>query len=191
VSVRRTAAALAAPLAALTLAAAGCGGDDESASGTTPSADAGPTTAVAPTTGPTATVPTTATTTPTATTGVPVGGVTQTQAATSTSTAESGAGGAGDEEPIRSPVALTYSGGRLSPTVVTVPAFLALEILLTAKDEAVKATISAPGGGTLSATAGGTAVKRLDGLKPGDYTVTAPGGAKTTLRVVNGGDPGP
>jgi len=170
--VSRRRAAIVVPLAALALAAAGCGGDDEPAS----------------------TAP------PTATTGVPVGGVTQTQTQTQTrtptptqtaSTGESGAGGAGDEEAIRTPVALTAAGGTLSPTTVTVPAFLALEITVTAKDAGLTATIDAPGGGTLAVPAGGRATKRLAGLKPGDYVVSVPDGGKTTLHVVNGGDPGP
>jgi hypothetical protein len=189
--VRRRRLPLAAAVAvALALAgAAGCGGDDEPA---TPSGEgAEPTTAVAPATSTDSTLATTTTptaaatapTTPTATTGVPPGGVTTGEGG------ESGEGGAGDEEAVRVSVALTLAGGRLAPTTVTVPAFLALEVTITSTGPAATATL--PGGATLAIPAGSAATKRLTGLKPGDYAVTAGGGAKTTLHVVSGGDPGP
>ena len=62
---------------------------------------------------------------------------------------------------MRVPVTLTADGGSLSPTVVTIPAFLAVELRVSAKGGAEKLTISAPGGGTLSVAAGQTATKRL------------------------------
>jgi hypothetical protein len=86
---------------------------------------------------------------------------------------------------------LTSAGASLSPTIVTIPAFLTIELRVTAKGGAEKLTISAPGGGTLSLRAGQTVTKRLAGLKPGDYAVSTASGGKSTLRVVNGGDPGP
>lgn len=192
---RLAGAALAAVVA---LTAAGCGSDD-----TTSATVVRSTTAVAPATGPEATVPTTTTgtpttstststsTNPTATTGVPPGGVKPTTTGGAPAGGEQGEGGAGDEEAARVPVTLTADGGALSPTVVTIPAFLAIELRVSAKGGAEKLTISAPGGGTLSVAAGKTATKRLAGLKPGDYAVTTAGGGKTTLRVVSGGDPGP
>jgi hypothetical protein len=202
--VRRSTLLVALALAGASTAAVGCGGDDGPTSATVVQE---PTTAVAPATGPDATVPTTTTatptttgtspattdTTPTATTGVPPGGVTTTAPETGGAPAggEEGQGGAGDEEAVRVPVALTTDGGALSPTIVTVPAFLAIELRVTAKGGAEKLTITAPGGGTLAVAAGQTATKRLSGLKPGDYAVTTPGGGKATLHVVRGGDPGP
>lgn len=172
-------------LAVVAALAAGCGDDEPTPSGE----GVAPTTAVAPATAPDATVPTTATTTPTATTGVPKGGATPTTPTTTTG-GESGEGGAGDEEAVRVPVALTLGDNAFTPSIVTVPAFLTLEVTVTSSRSAT-VTISAPGGGTLAVPAGGTATKRLAGLKAGDYSVTAGGGAKTTLHVVNGGDPGP
>ena len=184
-------------------AAAGCGGDDGPTSATVVQQ---PTTAVAPATGPDATVPTTTTATPTtttgtatstdanptATTGVPPGGVTTApDTGGAPAGGEEGQGGAGDEEAVRVPVALTTDGGALSPTIVTVPAFLALELRVTSKGAAEQLTIAVPGGGTLAVAAGQTASKRLAGLKPGDYPVTTAGGGRTTLHVVRGGDPGP
>ena len=80
----------------------------------------------------------------------------------------------------------------LTAALLIVPAFLTLEVTVTSsRSAAATVTIDAPGGGTLAVPAGGKATKRLTGLKAGDYSVTAGGGAKTTLHVVNGGDPGP
>lgn len=123
-----------------------------------------------------ATTATTPATTPTATTGIPRGGV-------KTSAEESAEGGAGDEEPTRVPVTLTHAGGSLSPTTVTVPAFLSLEIRVSGP--ATTATL--PGGGRL--TVPGT--KTIAGLKPGRYAISTADGGRTTLAVVSGGDPGP
>jgi hypothetical protein len=188
--------------AALTVAvgAAGCGDDDPSSATVVQQ----PTTAVAPATGPDATIPTTTTptvtspststtttTTPTATTGVPLGGGAPDDTGGTPAGGEQGEGGAGDEEATRVPVALTADGGALSPTVVTIPAFLAIELAVTARGGAERLTIGAPGGGSLAVAAGATARKRLAGLRPGDYAVATAGGGRTTLHVVSGGDPGP
>jgi hypothetical protein len=191
---------LAALVAVVALAAAGCGGDDT----TSATVVQEPTTAPPPKTAPPpATVPTTTTVTPTtstsdststnptATTGVPPGGVKPTTTGGAPAEGEQGEGGAGDEEGARVPVTLTTDGGSLSPTIVTIPAFLTIELRVSAKGGAEKLTVAAPGGGTLSVAAGQTATKRLAGLKPGDYPVTTAGGGKATLRVVSGGDPGP
>jgi hypothetical protein len=187
-------------VAVVALAATGCGGDDTTSATVVQGPDA---TAPATSTGPDATVPTTTTVTPTtstspststnptATTGVPPGGVKPTTTGGAPAGGEQGEGGAGDEEGARVPVTLTADGGSLSPTVVTIPAFLTIELRVSAKGGAEKLTISAPGGGTLPVAAGQTATKRLAGLKPGDYSVTTAGGGKATLRVVSGGDPGP
>ena len=193
----RSSYALAA-LVAVALTATGCGSDDT----TSATVVQEPTTGPAPATGPDATVPTTTvtpttptststSTNPTATTGVPPGGVKPTTTGGAPAGGEQGEGGAGDEEAVRVPVTLTTAGGTLSPTVVTIPAFLAIELRVSAKGGAEKLTISAPGGGTLSVAAGKTATKRLAGLKPGDYPVSTAGGGKATLHVVSGGNPGP
>jgi hypothetical protein len=172
----RALAGLACAIAAVALAACG---DDDKTTGSGEGAEPSGTSSVTTTAAPTSTAPTT---TPTATTGVPVGGVT-TGETTPTSTGESGEGGAGDEEPARVPVALTHSDGALSPTTVTVPAFLTLEIRISG----APTTATLPGGGRL--TAPGT--KTIAGLKPGKYTISTADGGRTTLDVVNGGDPGP
>ena len=194
---RLTRPALAVLVAVVALTVAGCG-DDDTTSATVvqgPDATAPAPAATAPaTTTETATTPSTSTSTstnPTATTGVPPGGVKPTTTGGAPAGGEEGEGGAGDEEAVRVPVTLTAAGGSLSPTVVTIPAFLAVEVRVSAKGGAEKLTISAPGGGTLSVAAGRTATKRLAGLKPGDYAVTSAGGGKATLHVVSGGNPGP
>jgi hypothetical protein len=197
VTARRATAALAAAALLGGGAVSGCGNDPASKTVVQE-----PSPAVGPPSGPDATLPTTTTppsstststdTNPTATTGEP----------TTTSTApndtggtpaggEQGPGGAGDEEPARVPVALTADGGSLSPTTVTLPAFLAVEITVTAKGGAEQVTVSAPGGGAMAVPAGGKQTMRLGGLQPGAYSVTTAGGGKTLLRVVSGGAAGP
>jgi len=183
--VRARAAALLAGVAAAVVLAA-CGDDAKSTNSGDGADPAGTGTVVATTPTPTATDETTTAKTvtvpPTATTGVPKGGVT-TGETTPTTTGESGEGGAGDEEPARVPVMLTHSGGALSPTTVTVPAFLSLEI----KISGASSTATLPGGATLAVP--GT--KTIVGLKPGKYTISTADGGRATLDVVNGGDPGP
>jgi hypothetical protein len=167
---------VAAVACAAALALAACG-DDTAQTTSSPSGEGGEPAG----TSSVATTPPTATQPPTATTGVPKGGVTQTTPATTTG--ESGAGGAGDEEPARVPVALTHRAGALSPTTVTVPAFLTVVVTISGP----KTTATLPGGATLAVPG----AKTLTGLKPGRYAITTADGGRTTLNVVNGGDPGP
>jgi hypothetical protein len=207
--VRRRARLLAALALAGAAIAAGCGDTSRQTATVVQS----PTTGAPPATGPDATIPTTATpttpaqtttapqddtggtpaaTNPTATTGVPPGG-TQAPADNGGTPAggEQAAGGAGDEEAQRVPAAFTVAGATITPSEITLPAFLAIDIAVTAKGEAQKVTIAAPGAKPIDVAAGATAHERLTGLKPGDYTVRTGGGAKATLHVVSGGAPGP
>jgi hypothetical protein len=206
--VRRTVAAVGAALALAGAALAlGACGDDANRTATVvgdsstapPAASGSQSTTVPATTTPppssstaTATTPSAppAGTNPTATTGVPPSGGAPDTGGTSADS-EQAPGGAGDEEGARVPATFTLAGGAISPAWVTVPAFLAVEIALTAEDGAQKVTIAAPGGGTVDVAPGTTARRSLSGLKPGDYTVATAGGAKATLHVVSGGDPGP
>jgi hypothetical protein len=183
VRLRAASASLACVVAAVALAACG---DDAKTTDSGEGADPSGTSTVATTppagvsTTVTGSVGRTVTTAPTATTGVPEGGVTTGE---TTSTGESGEGGAGDEEPARVPVTLTHRAGALSPTTVTVPAFLSLEVKVTG----ASTTATLPGGAKL--TVPGT--RTITGLKPGRYAITTADGGRTTLDVVNGGDPGP
>jgi hypothetical protein len=171
-------------VALLSASTLGCGGSD--GGGTTaqqlPSS--------APTSVPTTATPTPAQTTPTATGPSTVGSAPSTSTPT-TGTGESGPGGAGDEEPARTPAAFTIGPGGIAPQTITVPAFLAVDVALTAEGGAQRVTIAAPGGQTVDVAPGGTRHVVLDGLKPGDYAVTTATGARGTLHVVRGGDPGP
>lgn len=179
----RARAVSAACVAAAALALAACGGDDEP-SATTGAGTPTPEATLSATTPP---AETTSTTPPTATTGVPKGGVTTGAETTSTSgggeSGEGGEGGAGDEEATRVPVTLTHGSGVLSPTIVTVPAFLTLEITISGPST----TATLPGGTTLAVP--GT--QTVAGLKPGKYPISTADGGRTILNVVNGGDPGP
>lgn len=175
-----TRAAALACAAALGLGAAGCGGDDEPGSAATTTAAATPTQTLT-----TEENWVTVETGPTATTGLPKGG------GTPEGGGESGEGGAGDEEAARVPVTLTAAGSSLSPTTVTIPAFLAIDVTINATGAPQTVMIGAPGGGTLEVPAGQRASKRLAGLKPGSYLVTTRSGGRAVLRVVSGGDPGP
>jgi hypothetical protein len=182
-------------------AAAGCGGDDQRTATVVRSTPATVTTEVpAPvpstTTGTTGTTPaspasTSPSTTPSATTGVPPSGGVQAPDANGGTPAggEQAPGGAGDEEAARVPATFTASGATLTPARITVPAFLPVDLSVTAKGAAQKVTIE--GAGTLDVAAGATGNQRIGGLKPGDYAVTTAGGAKATLHVVSGGAPGP
>lgn len=158
---------------AIALGVLGCGDTNDQSSSvaqqpaTTPPATDVPATTT-PTTTPTATAPST----------VPGSG-------------ESGPGGAGDEEPARTPAAFVVAAGQITPRTVTAAAFLAVDVSVTAHDHAQRVTIDAPGGRTFTVAAGGTRHVLLDGLEPGDYPITTAAGARATLHVVRGGDPGP
>jgi hypothetical protein len=207
--VRRRAGLLAALALAGAVVAAGCGDNSRRTATVVQS----PTTGAPPATGPDATIPTTATpttpaqtttapqadtggtpagTNPTATTGVPTGG-TQAPADNGGTPAggEQAPGGAGDEDGQHVLAAFTVAGATITPTQITLPAFLALDIAVTAKGGAQKVTIAAPGAKPIDVGADATGHERLAGLKPGDYTVTTGSGAKATLHVVSGGAPGP
>jgi hypothetical protein len=144
------------------------------ATDTAPAARTAPATTTPPATTQPQTTP--ATTTPTATTGLPP---------------ESQPGGAGDEQAARVPAAFTVAGATITPARITVPAFLAIELSITAQQAAQRVTVDAPGVGTIDVAAGGTARRQLAGLRPGDYRVTTARGGAATLHVVSGGAPGP
>jgi len=158
-------------LAALALVAGGCG-DDEPAPApatspvaSTPAATAPPPDATQPGTGP-ATVPSPA---PAPAPGEP---------------------DAGDEEPIRVPATFVVRGGRLEPAMVTVPPFLAVEVSLRSDDgRPHRLVVRAPRPATLDVPAGGRAVLRLAGLRPGRYPLALDG--RSAGALVAGGEAGP
>jgi len=168
---------LRAPLTAALLAAAllsGCGGDEETSSYRAPAAT--PTAEAAPEATPTATPAGTpeATATPTAT--------------PSPASPEDQPGGAGDEEAIRVPVQFTVDGEGITPPQVSVPAFLALELIVS-NDLPEPVTVRLDGTEPLTVGPGETSRARLEGRRPGSYRIDA--GASGEALLVTGVEPGP
>jgi hypothetical protein len=162
------------------LALAGCGGGGGS-SGTT-AANAPPpsvtttTTTPTPSTAPAQTAPKKKKPTPSQTTTSP----------------EQQPGGAGDETPIATQALFTAKGGKVSPSRIRVPPFIAVKIVLRAADEKgytllVNRKEVAVGEGRTEATL------RLDGLRPGaKYVLHNQFGNKPrTLVIVANAEPGP
>jgi hypothetical protein len=100
-------------------------------------------------------------------------------------------GGAGDEEPARSQALFTAAGGRVTPRVVRVPAFISVRVELRARDDGPY-VLEIDGqrievGGQLSSGS-----VSLDGLRPGDaYVGTLSGAASGRVRVEATAEPGP
>jgi hypothetical protein len=163
------------------LALAGCGGGGGSSG--TKAASAPP-----PSVSTTTTAPTPSATVPSQTAPAPKK-KTPTKTATSP---EQQPGGAGDETPIATQALFTGKGGKVSPSRVRVPPFIAVKIVLHAKDEKgytllVDGKEVAVGEGRTKATV------RLDGLRPGaKYVLHNQFGNKPgTLVIVANAEPGP
>ena len=163
-------------LIALSVAVSGCGGDDEQASTT-----------------PTTTTPAETTeSTPTETVERPL--ATETEAElepeTEAESPEDMPGGAGDEEPARTLALFTGRGGRISPRMVRVPAFISVRIELRSADGAAYAlrfgnkTIAA--GDKLE-----SASTTIDGLRPGQAITGRPTAAGNPVRISATAEPGP
>jgi hypothetical protein len=161
------------------LAAAGCGGDDETAQ-STPSPTATPT-RTPQATPPTATAPSAPSPPPDSAT--PEGGATPGP--------EEQEGGAGDEEAVRVPVDLTVRASGVRPATVNVPGFLALELRVRNRtpNEVTVTVEGAKGPGSLTVAAAETGTLRLEGLRPGRYRVDAGAAGRATL--VSGAEAGP
>jgi hypothetical protein len=161
-------------LIAALFAASGCGGDDEP-DATAPAA--------------TARTETTQTQTEARTETQPAETKTETQAKTS-GEPEAMPGGAGDEEPARTLALFTGRGGRITPRIVRVPAFISVQVELDSADGAPYAlrfgdtTITA--GGQLSSVS-----TTIDGLRPGEAIVGRAGGKGTDVRISATAEPGP
>jgi hypothetical protein len=159
-------------LLAAVLAVSGCGGDDDS--GTTPTATAE-----------TETQP--AETTPTETETQP----TETEPATQTETSpEAMPGGGGDEEPARTLALFTARDGRIRPRLVRVPAFIQVQIELRSADGA-SYTLRF---GDTTLTAGGqlnSVSTTVDGLRPNEAITGIPKGPGNRVRISATAEPGP
>jgi hypothetical protein len=164
---------------ALLLACAGCGGDDEAAS-TAPSTS-------------TEAVATHAKTSPVETAterSLTEPSLTETATAEPETSPEAMPGGAGDAEPARTLALLTGRGGRITPRVVRVPAFIAVQIELRSGD----GTTYALRFGDTTLTAGGqlnSVSTTIDGLRPNEVIVGTPTGAGNRVRISATAEPGP
>jgi hypothetical protein len=166
----------AAVVIALAMAVSGCDVDDEESS---------------------ATLPTDTVTTPTQTATVEAPTETEqespeaeTEAAPGETGPEDQPGGAGDEEPARTLALLTAEDGRITPRVVRVPAFIAIQVELRSKDGREyglrfgDVTITAGGGlNSVSTT--------IDGLRPGKAITGEPTGPGNPVRIEATAEPGP
>jgi hypothetical protein len=166
----------AAVVIALAMAVSGCDGDDEESS---------------------ATLPTDTVTTPTQTATVEAPTETEqespeaeTEAAPGETGPEDQPGGAGDEEPARTLALLTAEDGRITPRVVRVPAFIAIQVELRSKDGREyglrfgDVTITAGGGLSSVSTT-------IDGLRPGKAITGEPTGPGNPVRIEATAEPGP
>jgi hypothetical protein len=163
---------------ALLLACGGCGGDDEKAS-TAPQTDTAPVATAATETQPR-----------TEAERQPPKTEAETEAATETSP-EDMPGGAGDAEPARTLALLTGRGGRITPRIVRVPAFIAVQIELRSKDGA---TYALRFGDTTLSTGGelNSVSTTIHGLRPNEVVVGRPvRGAGNRVRISATAEPGP
>ena len=154
---------------------AGCGDDEPTSAGSSPT--------------PAPTAAATETSTPTASpTGTPTPTATVQPAPEAEPSPEEQEGGAGDEEEARVPVRFRVQGGGVDPRRVGVPAFLALE-LVVGNETVAPVTARLEGAEPLSVEPGQTGRLRVEGRRPGRYTVDF--GDAGTAVIVTGVEPGP
>ena len=174
-------------LCVVLLAATGCGSDDERAD-TETAPPAAPTETQADTAG-----------TDTAETKREPETETETEPPTTETTApetaptpspEDQQGGAGDEEPARSLALLSGRGGRITPRVVRVPAFISIRVELRSADGSSYA-LRLRGRTLRAGGAVGSASTVLDGLRPGAAVVAQPLGRGNAVRIEATAEPGP
>ena len=111
-----------------------------------------------------------------------------------TTSPEDQPGGAGDEEPARSLAMFTGDGGRITPRVVRVPAFISIRVELRSADgqeygllfasETSRVRIRVSG-------ALGSASSTIDALRPGQAIAGNPLGTGTRVRIEATAEPGP
>ena len=156
------------PVLLVAAALAGCG-DDETVSAPSPTPEA------------TAVVTETPTPTPTATES-------PTPTATEQPPPEEQEGGAGDEEAARVPARFTVGPDGIDPPQVSVPAFLAIELVVDNRLDRLIA-VRLEGADPIIAGPGDVARVRLDGRRPGRYVVNFLSVGQALL--VTGAEPGP
>jgi hypothetical protein len=90
---------------------------------------------------------------------------------------------------VRVPATFTLRGGRLAPSTVTVPPFLAIAVSVRNLDSRPRTLIvRADRSYRLTAAPGARVARMLPGQRAGSYPVTVSGGGRATLIV--GGEPG-
>jgi Neuroendocrine-specific golgi protein P55 (NESP55) len=118
---------------------------------------------------------------------------TPTETAPSTSP-EDQPGGAGDEEPARTLAMFTGEGGRITPRLVRVPAFISIRVELRSADGREYGLAFVTGTSRVRirvSGALGSASSTIDGLRPGQAVTGNPIGAGTPVRIEATAEPGP
>jgi hypothetical protein len=103
-------------------------------------------------------------------------------------------GGAGDEEPARTLALFTGEGGRITPRVVRVPAYISIRVELRSGDgreyglvfENERTRVQVRLSGEL-----GSVSSTIDGLRPGEAITGRPTPAGTPVRIEATAEPGP
>jgi hypothetical protein len=103
---------------------------------------------------------------------------------------EDAPGGAGDEEPARSLALLTGRGGKITPRVVRVPAFISIRVELRSADGREYA-LRFKGETVRVSSALGSVSTTFDGLRPGASIVGTPAGGGAKVRIEATAEPGP
>jgi hypothetical protein len=154
------------PVLLVAAALAGCG-DDETVSAPSPTPEATAVVTETPTPAPTESPAPTATEQP---------------------PPEEQEGGAGDEEAARVPARFTVGPDGVDPQQVSVPAFLAIELIVDNRLER-PIVVRLEGAEPITVGPGSTARARLDGRRPGRYVVNFLSVGQALL--VTGAEPGP
>ncbi len=103
---------------------------------------------------------------------------------------EDAPGGAGDEEPARSLALFTGRGGKITPRVVRVPAFISIRVELRSADGREYA-LRFKGETVRVSSALGSVSTTFDGLRPGASMVGTPAGGGAKVRIEATAEPGP
>ncbi len=116
--------------------------------------------------------------------------MTETEAQPEPESPEDMPGGAGDEEPARTLALFTARGGRITPRVVRVPAFISVRVELRTPEGG---DYGLRFGNTTISVSGelGSASTTLDGLRPGEAITGRPTGAGNPVRIEATAEPGP